>query len=195
MFRRGRFWVSRARTSTGSVLESLPDSHHSGAYHHEESTTSVRPAGDRHHRAFDGPRGSHRLRRFADRWCQGQQRGHRAVRFDGHRCGAGRAAGAQHRATPPHHRQRAAAAPPDRHHRRATGPIFLGTSMVVGWFTDDRATTPLLRSGVLRVAERLPPVKARIARLLARTDPTATRQMQVQGAPAAQPSPISATGA
>lgn len=54
----------------------------------------------------------------------------------------------------------------DRRHRRTTRPIYLGTNLLVQLFTDDRGAARLLRGGVLRVADRLPPLKAGITRLL-----------------------------
>lgn len=51
-------------------------------------------------------------------------------------------------------------------HRRATLPIYLGTNALVRLFTDDRLPARALRGLVLRVAERLPPVKAGITRQL-----------------------------
>jgi ubiquinone biosynthesis UbiH/UbiF/VisC/COQ6 family hydroxylase len=71
----------------------------------------------------------------------------------------------------------------DRRHRRATRPIYVGTNMLVGLFTDDRVPTRLLRSGVLRVAEHLPPLKAGISRLLTGTGPTARQQMEARCRP------------
>lgn len=51
-------------------------------------------------------------------------------------------------------------------HRRATLPIYLGTNALVRLFTDNRLPARALRSAVLRLAERLPPVKAGITRQL-----------------------------
>ncbi len=48
-------------------------------------------------------------------------------------------------------------------HRRDTWPIYQGTNVVVKLFTDERAPARLLRHGVLRVAQHLPPLKAAIA--------------------------------
>lgn len=54
----------------------------------------------------------------------------------------------------------------DRRHRRTTRPVYVGTNLVVQLFTDDRRPARLLREGVLRIANRLPPLKAGITRLL-----------------------------
>lgn len=51
-------------------------------------------------------------------------------------------------------------------HRRATRPIYLGTNMLVGLFTDDQMAARLIRTAVLRLANRLPPLKAGITRQL-----------------------------
>lgn len=51
-------------------------------------------------------------------------------------------------------------------HRRATLPIYLGTNAVVRLFTDDRAPARALRSAVLQVARRLPPLRTLVARQL-----------------------------
>ena len=48
-------------------------------------------------------------------------------------------------------------------HRRDTWTIYQGTNAVVKLFTDERAPARLLRHGVLRLAEHLPPLKAAIA--------------------------------
>jgi ubiquinone biosynthesis UbiH/UbiF/VisC/COQ6 family hydroxylase len=56
--------------------------------------------------------------------------------------------------------------PYEAQHRRETLPVYLGTNAIVGLFTDDRAPARLLRSAVIRVAERLPPLKAAITRRL-----------------------------
>lgn len=47
-------------------------------------------------------------------------------------------------------------------HRQATWPIYQGTNAVVRLFTDERVPARLLRDGVLRVAQHLPPLKALI---------------------------------
>jgi len=54
----------------------------------------------------------------------------------------------------------------EREHQRVTLPIYLGTNAIVQLFTDDRAPARLLRGTVLRVARRLPPLKAVITRQL-----------------------------
>jgi len=51
-------------------------------------------------------------------------------------------------------------------HRRATRPLYLGTNALVDLYTDDRAPARALRGAVLRLAERLPPLKAAITRQL-----------------------------
>lgn len=54
----------------------------------------------------------------------------------------------------------------ERAHRRATLPIYLGTNAVVQLFTDDRTPARALRSTVLQVARRLPPLQALVTRQL-----------------------------
>lgn len=54
----------------------------------------------------------------------------------------------------------------ERAHRRATLPIYLGTNAVVQLFTDDRTPARALRSAVLQVARRLPPLQALVTRQL-----------------------------
>jgi ubiquinone biosynthesis UbiH/UbiF/VisC/COQ6 family hydroxylase len=54
----------------------------------------------------------------------------------------------------------------EREHRRTTLPIYLGTNGIVQLFTDDRTPARLLRGAVLRVAQRLPPLRAAISRQL-----------------------------
>ncbi len=51
-------------------------------------------------------------------------------------------------------------------HRRATLPIYLGTNAIVRLFTDDRPPARLLRGAVLRIASKLPPLKAAVTRQL-----------------------------
>ena len=51
-------------------------------------------------------------------------------------------------------------------HRRTTLPIYLGTNAIVRLFTDDRPPARLLRGAVLRVASKLPPLKAAVTRQL-----------------------------
>jgi ubiquinone biosynthesis UbiH/UbiF/VisC/COQ6 family hydroxylase len=51
-------------------------------------------------------------------------------------------------------------------HRRDTWPIYQGTNAVVKLFTDERRPARLLRQGVLRLAQALPPLKAAIAQQL-----------------------------
>lgn len=51
-------------------------------------------------------------------------------------------------------------------HRRATRPIYLGTNVLVGLFTDDEMPARFFRTAVLRLANRLPPLKAGITRQL-----------------------------
>lgn len=57
-------------------------------------------------------------------------------------------------------------APYEREHRRATRPLYLGTNALVGLFTDNRGPARLARAAVLRIAQRLPPLKAAIVREL-----------------------------
>jgi 2-polyprenyl-6-methoxyphenol hydroxylase-like FAD-dependent oxidoreductase len=56
--------------------------------------------------------------------------------------------------------------PYEARHRRETLPVYLGTNAIVGLFTDDRAPARLLRRAVIRVADRLPPLKTLITRRL-----------------------------
>lgn len=51
-------------------------------------------------------------------------------------------------------------------HRRATRTIYLGTNVLVGLFTDDQMPARFFRTAVLRLANRLPPLKAGITRQL-----------------------------
>ena len=53
-----------------------------------------------------------------------------------------------------------------REHRLATLPIYLGTNALVQLFTDDRAPARIARSALLRVADRLGPLKHTITRQL-----------------------------
>ena len=62
--------------------------------------------------------------------------------------------------------------PYETQHRRETLPIYHGTNAVVGLFTDDREPARLLRQAVIRVADRLPPLKAAITRRLTRSSAT-----------------------
>ncbi|MEQ1440644.1 5-demethoxyubiquinol-8 5-hydroxylase UbiM [Fontimonas sp. SYSU GA230001] len=57
----------------------------------------------------------------------------------------------------------------EREHRRASRPLYLGTNALVGLYTDERAPARLLRGAVLRIAERLPPLKAAITHQLTGT--------------------------
>lgn len=59
-------------------------------------------------------------------------------------------------------------------HRRASRPLYLGTNALVGLYTDDRAPARLLRGAVLRIAERLPPLKNVITHQLTGTRRPAT---------------------
>lgn len=63
----------------------------------------------------------------------------------------------------------------EREHRRASRPLYLGTNALVGLYTDERMPARLLRSAVLHVADRLPPLKAVITHQLTgtRRPPTA----------------------
>lgn len=51
-------------------------------------------------------------------------------------------------------------------HHRATRPLYVGTNALVGLFTDTRGPARLARAAVLRLAERLPPLKSAITRRL-----------------------------
>ena len=62
--------------------------------------------------------------------------------------------------------------PYETEHRRETFPIYHGTNAVVGLFTDDGEPARLLRQAVIRVADRLPPLKALITQRLTRSSPT-----------------------
>ncbi len=53
-----------------------------------------------------------------------------------------------------------------RVHRRATLPIFLGTNAVVKLYTDDRLSARVVRQGLLRIANRVLPLKRWISRQL-----------------------------
>jgi 2-polyprenyl-6-methoxyphenol hydroxylase-like FAD-dependent oxidoreductase len=52
----------------------------------------------------------------------------------------------------------------DRVHRRATLPIFLGTNALVKLYTDDRLPARVVRRSLLRVADRVAPLKNWITR-------------------------------
>lgn len=54
----------------------------------------------------------------------------------------------------------------ERTHRRATFSIFLGTNALVKLYTDDRLPARVVRHGLLRVADRIPPLKGWITRRL-----------------------------
>jgi len=62
--------------------------------------------------------------------------------------------------------------PYETEHRRETFPIYHGTNAVVGLFTDDGEPARLLRQAVIRVADRLPPLKSLITQRLTRSSPT-----------------------
>ncbi|MBT9595931.1 MAG: 5-demethoxyubiquinol-8 5-hydroxylase UbiM [Vitreoscilla sp.] len=51
-------------------------------------------------------------------------------------------------------------------HRRTTWPVYQGTNAIVRLFTNDRPMAQLARGAVLRLANRLPPLKAAITRQL-----------------------------
>jgi 2-polyprenyl-6-methoxyphenol hydroxylase-like FAD-dependent oxidoreductase len=51
-------------------------------------------------------------------------------------------------------------------HRRTTWPVYQGTNAIVRLFTNDRPLAHLARGAVLRLASRLPPLKAAITRQL-----------------------------
>jgi len=54
----------------------------------------------------------------------------------------------------------------ERTHRRATFSIFLGTNALVKLYTDDRLPARVVRRGLLRVADHVPPLKGWITRRL-----------------------------
>lgn len=56
-------------------------------------------------------------------------------------------------------------------HRRATWPIYQGTNAVVKLFTDERTPARWVRQGVIRAAERIPPLKALITAQLTGRQP------------------------
>ena len=62
----------------------------------------------------------------------------------------------------------------ERTHRRATLPIFLGTNALVKLYTDDRLPARIARRGLLRVADRLSPLKGWITRHLTELPPAPT---------------------
>lgn len=51
-------------------------------------------------------------------------------------------------------------------HRRATAPLYYGTNLLVGLYTDERAPARFARQALLGVANRLPPLKSAITRQL-----------------------------
>ncbi len=51
----------------------------------------------------------------------------------------------------------------ERRLRRASLPLYLATGAIVGLFTDDRAPARLLRDAVLRIGNRVPPLRRAIA--------------------------------
>lgn len=51
-------------------------------------------------------------------------------------------------------------------HRRTTWPVYQGTNAIVRLFTNDQPVAHLARGAVLRLASRLPPLKAAITRQL-----------------------------
>ncbi|MFA5939001.1 MAG: 5-demethoxyubiquinol-8 5-hydroxylase UbiM [Sinimarinibacterium sp.] len=60
-------------------------------------------------------------------------------------------------------------------HRRASLPLYLGTNALVGLYTDERMPARLLRSVVLRIADRLPPLKNVITHQLTGTHRSSAR--------------------
>jgi ubiquinone biosynthesis UbiH/UbiF/VisC/COQ6 family hydroxylase len=56
----------------------------------------------------------------------------------------------------------------ERRHMRKTKPMFHGTNEIVKFFTDDREPAKLARKFVLRLANRIPPIKRVIRRQLTR---------------------------
>jgi ubiquinone biosynthesis UbiH/UbiF/VisC/COQ6 family hydroxylase len=63
-----------------------------------------------------------------------------------------------------------------RIHRRATLPIFLGTNALVKLYTDDRLPARVARRGLLRIADRVPPLKGWITRHLTNIASPAARR-------------------
>ena len=58
----------------------------------------------------------------------------------------------------------------ERAHRLATGPLYLATNATARLYADDRLPARVLREAVLRVGERLPPVRhAMVAKLMEKT--------------------------
>uniref|UniRef100_UPI0009339B40 FAD-dependent monooxygenase n=1 Tax=Suttonella ornithocola TaxID=279832 RepID=UPI0009339B40 len=53
-----------------------------------------------------------------------------------------------------------------RKHRKNTLPLYLGTNIIVGLFTRESAPAKFLRDSVLRISNRLPPLKTLITRQL-----------------------------
>lgn len=76
--------------------------------------------------------------------------------------------------------------PYDEAHRRETAPIYHGTNAIVGLFTDDRAPALWLRRAVIRVADRLPPLKAAITQRLTHTDEPPWMALPLPGWPRAR---------
>lgn len=60
----------------------------------------------------------------------------------------------------------ASLAPYESEHRRATLPLYLGTNALVALFTNDRRPARAVRGAVIRLADRLPPLKHAITRSL-----------------------------
>lgn len=54
----------------------------------------------------------------------------------------------------------------EREHRRTTLPIYLGTNAIVRLFTSEQPPAKLLRTAVVQVARRLPPLQSLITRQL-----------------------------
>ena len=58
----------------------------------------------------------------------------------------------------------------DREHRRATLPLYVATNALVRLYTDNGAAARLARSGILRLGERMTPIKNFMLRRLMEVD-------------------------
>ncbi|MGZ5914680.1 MAG: 5-demethoxyubiquinol-8 5-hydroxylase UbiM [Hyphomicrobium sp.] len=58
----------------------------------------------------------------------------------------------------------------DREHRRATFPLYVATNALVRLYTDNGAAARLARSGILRLGERMTPIKNLMLRRLMEVD-------------------------
>lgn len=62
----------------------------------------------------------------------------------------------------------------DREHRRATYPLYAATNALVRLYTDNRTLARVARSAILRIGERLTPIKDLMLRRLTAVDETLT---------------------